>query len=217
MIAPGRDGSAGSVLERLARRGPPPRAGERCELCAAPVAAEHPHVVDLRTGALRCACRPCGVLFDAPGGGSGGFRTVPDRVVPVATTTAVARRWDDLGVPVSIAFVVHESASGRVVARYPGPGGATEAEIPAEAWRALVADLPGLPAITHDVEALLVRRVDGAIDAWIVPIDRCFALAGRLRSVWQGFDGGAPAREMVADEFARLAASPRPGRDPGVR
>ena len=39
-----------------------------------------------------------------------------------------------------------------------------------------------------------------AMEAWIVPVDACYELAGRIRKNWKGFDGGGEAWREI-DEF----------------
>jgi hypothetical protein len=46
-----------------------------------------------------------------------------------------------------------------------------------------------------------------------VPVDRCYELAGRLRRVWRGFDGGAEARAEIAAFLDDVAARARPVRE----
>lgn len=210
---PGRDGGAG-VLERLARRGPPLAAGERCEFCASPLGEHHGHVVDLDARGLLCACRPCYLLFTPRGAGHGQFRAVPERLVDLRSD-AFGSRWEQLDIPVSVAFFFENSVIGRIVALYPGPGGATESELELSAWSALVDAVPGLAALAPDVEAVIVRtaRDSSAVDAYLVPIDRCYELTGRLRTVWQGIDGGADARDVLDDFFADIARRARPVED----
>ena len=43
-------------------------------------------------------------------------------------------------------------------------------------------------------------------DVYLVPIDACYELVGRLRMLWRGFDGGQEAREFVDEFFAGIAA-----------
>jgi hypothetical protein len=57
------------------------------------------------------------------------------------------------------------------------------------------------------VEALLARR---EADAYLVPIDACYELTGRLRTRWRGFDGGREAHDQVAAFFARIDERSRP-------
>jgi hypothetical protein len=55
----------------------------------------------------------------------------------------------------------------------------------------LTVEIPALEQLDDDVEALLVNRVRGARQQWIVPIDVCYALVGLIRSHWKGLTGGA--------------------------
>jgi hypothetical protein len=64
-----------------------------------------------------------------------------------------------------------------------------------------------------DVEALLVRtpgKGSGEVTCHLVPIDACYELVGRLRSIWRGFDGGQEARAMIEAFFAKVAARSKP-------
>ncbi len=62
-----------------------------------------------------------------------------------------------------------------------------------------------------DVEALLVHRTDGpGGSCHLVPIDACYELVGRLRTVWRGFDGGREAHEAMDAFFAHVQARSRP-------
>jgi len=100
---------------------------------------------------------------------------------------------------------------GHVVAFYPGPAGVTESELGLAAWTEVLERNPELGALSDDVEALLVRAPDHDHEAqcFLVPIDACYELAGRLRSVWRGFDGGQDARAVITDFFATVAARSR--------
>lgn len=206
-------GGATSVLERLARRGPRSRAGERCEMCAVPIEDEHGHVVDIQARGMLCVCRPCYLLFTPEGAGHDHFRAVPDRIVALGDAIG-PQSWDRLEVPVSVAFFFHNSVLGHVVGLYPGPGGATESELPLEAWDDLLAAAPALRDMEPDVEALLVRG-DGTTgtEAYLVPIDRCYDLTGRLRAVWQGIEGGNAVRDTLDTVFAELGRGAQPAEE----
>jgi hypothetical protein len=195
---------------RPAPRGP--AEGDACELCAAPLAEPHAHVVDLRGRAVRCACVACAVLFRDPGAGGGRFRTVPDRVLSDPARRLSDAEWAALEIPVGLAFLFRSSAAGRWIAIYPGAAGAIESALPLEAWSRLSGRLPLAAACEPDVEALLVRarRGGGAPEVLLAPIDRCYELAGRLRRVWRGFEGGAEAHREIETFFAGLRAQARP-------
>jgi hypothetical protein len=185
-------------------------AGEACEICAAPVAEQHAHVVDLVRRGLRCACPTCARLFDQPSAGAR-YRTVPRRVLHDPTFTLAAARWADLQIPVGLAFVLYDSARSSWVAHYPSPAGATESELPLDAWRALVAERPLVAAIQPDVEALLVYGPRGAttLECHLVPVDLCYELVARIRRHWKGFEGGDGARGEIERFFAELRARRR--------
>ena len=55
-------------FERFLEKPKPPE-GEHCEMCHEAIAEEHPHVVNLESRALMCACRPCYMLFTERGAG----------------------------------------------------------------------------------------------------------------------------------------------------
>ena len=55
-----------ATLRQFARPRP---AVERCELCSAGLAHEHPHLVELASRKIVCACDACATLFDGIAGG----------------------------------------------------------------------------------------------------------------------------------------------------
>ena len=112
--------------------------------------------------------------------------------------------WDALAIPVSLAFFFHSSASDGAAAFYPGPAGATESLLPLEVWQAVLDGNPSFAATAPDVEAVMVRRTSTGTECFIVPIDACYELVGRLRMHWQGFDGGAEAHAEVERFFGQV-------------
>jgi hypothetical protein len=200
------------TLRRINRTRPTVEAGERCEMCSAPVAEEHPHVVDLVGRGLMCTCRPCYLLFTDQQAEMR-YRAVPDRYLAFPGFRLDQADWDELQIPVGQAFLFRNSAKDRVLAFYPGPAGATESELPLAAWERVLAANPGLATVLPDVEALLVRgtREDEGFSCHVVPIDACYELVGRMRQTWRGFDGGQEARVALAEFFARVDERSRPG------
>lgn len=201
--------SAVAVLRRLRRDGVPAPARtpeETCELCRVPIPDEHNHVVDLERRTLLCACRPCYLLFTSSGAGGGHFRAVPERYLAVDGFAVSPAQWDALQIPVGVAFFFVDSRTGRAAAFYPGPAGATESELPLDAWDDLVRGHPTLTGLEPDVEAVLVRstRATSAVECYVVPIDACYELVGILRRLWRGFDGGQDARAALDGFFARV-------------
>jgi hypothetical protein len=204
-------GSALASLRRIINERPAPVVGERCEMCAEPITDGHPHVVDLESRALMCTCRGCYLLFTAEDAQLR-YRAVPDRYLSFPDVTLDARQYDELEIPVGLAFLFNSSVLNRTVAFYPGPAGATESELPLEAWTRVVEANPQLSVVRADVEALLLRGTDrgSEFSCHLVPIDACYALVGQLRQLWRGFDGGTEAHQAMEDFFAEIAARSRP-------
>jgi hypothetical protein len=198
-----------SVLRRITRDRPVLPPGERCEMCVAPMGEEHSHVVDIRNRALMCTCRPCALLFDR-GGADLAFRTVPDRYLSFGDFALSQGQWDDLAIPVGVAFFFSHSTLAKVVAFYPSPAGATESELSLDAWDGIVAANPALETLNDDVEALLVRKRDNDTECFLVPIDACYELVGHLRRLWRGFDGGADVHERLEEFFDDIKSRSKP-------
>ena len=196
----------GSRLRELAQRSRTAQreAQEHCELCGEPIPSEHRHVLDLSTRDLRCACRPCSLLFDRPGAGGGHFRIVPERRLRLTGFELADTAWEELRIPVDMAFFFHSSAAERVVAFYPGPMGATESLLEFSAWEAIENANPVLAGMEPDVEALLVNRARGARDSYLVPIDDCYGLVGLIRTRWRGLTGGKDVWEEIGRFFTAL-------------
>jgi hypothetical protein len=201
-----------SRLGRLARQATQEREAqlERCELCGAPMEPEHRHLLDLRTRELMCACRACAILFDRREAGAGHYRLVGDRRLRIDDLELDDAMWEDLRLPVDVAFFFRHSGEGRVKAYYPSPMGPTESQLELEAWAALEEANPLLRSLEPDVEALLVNRSLGARQHWIVPIDECYGLVGVIRTTWRGFTGGAEVWQEIRRRFEELDRRSRP-------
>jgi hypothetical protein len=187
------------------------RAGERCELCTEPISDTHGHLVDLEARSLMCACRGCYLLFTSEGAGGSHFRAVPDRYLAFSDLELSPAQWDSLQIPVSIAFFFINSSLERVAAFYPGPAGATESELALDTWAEVVEANPALLTLVPDTEALLVRAEPnrGGAECFLVPIDACYELVGRLRRLWRGFDGGREANDAIDEFFDRVRSRAR--------
>jgi hypothetical protein len=194
-------------------------------------------VADVEQSSLMCACRACYLLFTHPGasslsrsdgpgsapgpagrpgaGAHGRYHAVPDRYLRDSSRVMSVAEWDELQIPVGLAFFLYRSQSGELGCFYPSPAGATECALDLPAWQRLAGAHPLLADAEPDVEAVLICRpgpgTAGAghtspsggpatMDYFIVPIDACYELAGRMRMLWRGFDGGTEARESI-DEF----------------
>jgi uncharacterized protein DUF5947 len=195
-------------LVRLAKRGREERVSqqEKCDLCGQAVPADHRHVLDLESGELMCACRACRILFERTAAGGGHFRLVPERRLRLTGFRLDDAMWDELRIPVDMAFFFRSSAADRVVAFYPGPMGATESLLELRTWRELEDANVVLAGMEPDTEALLVNRARGAEDYWLVPIDDCYTLVGLIRAGWRGLTGGKAVWEDIRGFYATLDA-----------
>ena len=232
MTGAGVSATGAAGLRRFVKRPPPgapppgaseairadPGAGqdteaERCEMCGEVLdhRRRHGHVVDTDKRSLACTCSACYLLFTHEGAAAGRYRAVPDRVRHDPHRPLTDADWNELQIPVAMAFFFFNSTLGRVVAGYPSPGGPTECELDLAAWDRLAATHPLLAALAPDVEAIFVNRTevggatpggpaeDRVYEVFLIPIDECYSLVGELRMRWQGFDGGAEVRAAVAE------------------
>jgi Family of unknown function (DUF5947) len=193
-----------SYLTKLLRDTTPAVSTRQCELCAGPLGAAHGHVVDTADRRLLCACTACSMLFS--GSTRGRLRAVPKRYEVIPSPLFSEAQWDALGIPIGLAFFFENSKTSRVVAFYPGPAGATESELPLDAWSELRAREPLVASMLPDVEAALVYRLHGRRPwSFLVPIDACYELAGIVRTKWSGINGGDEVHEAIDRFFAHIA------------
>jgi len=173
-----------------------PPGTERCEMCQTILDGWHGHLVDMDKRSIACACRACYLLFTHEGAAGGRYKAVPERICHDPARPLAGTDWNELQIPVAMAFFFFNSALGRVVAGYPSPGGVTECELDLEAWDRLATEYPLLGELAPDTEAIFVHKDE----VFLIPIDMCYSLVGELRMYWQGFDGGTEAREAL-DRF----------------
>nr|WP_202511493.1 DUF5947 family protein [Streptomyces sp. SID3343] len=172
----------------------PPRP-ERCELCGHEIDQRHRHVADIEAHVLACACRDCALPFEKRAAARGRFKTVPQRYLVDRDHVLDRSAWESLGIPGDTVFLVRNAAPSRCVALHPSPtGGATESELDPRTWHAALSETPLAQELRPDVEALLVRHIDGRSECYLVPIDICYESVGRMRRHWQGFHGDTAAR-----------------------
>jgi hypothetical protein len=185
---------------------------ERCDFCSAPLGPEdasprrpappHEHILDVAKREVQCVCRDCALVMSSRAGSTA--RRVPRRAVHLDDFQLADDEWARLEVPTGIAFFVARSPEGKVVAGCPSPEGPIEIEPPLDAWSALVARNPVLAGLQRDVEALVVHRMGGVREHWLVSIDLAFRLAGVVRTRWRGFLGGPAVTTEIERFFARL-------------
>ena len=194
--------AAASALAALRRFAKPQVRTEVCELCGTPLWPRHNHLVELKARRLVCCCDACAVLFSAQQHPL--YRRVPQRRELLADFRLSDAQWDNLQIPINLAFFFYSTAAGRVLAVYPSPGGAMESLLRLEAWQSLCEENPELNAFEPDVEALLVNRLGQAGEHYRVPIDECYRLIGLIRRHWRGLSGGGEVWENVRGFFAQL-------------
>jgi len=202
---------APNALMRFLGPGLKRRAGEVCEMCGQPIVDQHSHVVNVETRTLMCSCRACYLLFTHTGAAQGKYRAVPDRILSLNSFRLSNAQWAAMQIPVGMAFFFYNSGMKKMTAFYPSPAGATESTVPAEAWDEPVAANPVLAQLAPDVEALLIyrRRGEDRFQSFIVPIDSCYELTGKVRRYWKGFDGGEEVWREIEGFFANLRARSR--------
>ena len=195
------------ALRRLMREPQPPQPpAEHCALCGEALPEEHRHMVDRTDRALLCACTACALLFEREGAAGGRYVTVPRRYLALTGFRMSDEQWDDLRIPVDMAYIFQSSAVQRPVAFYPGPAGATESLLRLEHWESLVMSHSILETLTPDVEALLISRQRDAHEYYIVPIDACYQLVGIIRTAWRGLSGGEAVWAAIRGYFDALRA-----------
>jgi hypothetical protein len=179
-------------------------AQEYCELCSEPIPPEHRHLLDVATREIMCACRPCSILFDRAAASEGKYRLIPDRRLFLEDFEMSDVQWESLRIPVDMAFFFYSMPAERVVAFYPSPMGPTESLLKLSAWEDLETHNPVVKGMERDVEALLVNRVQGAREHFLVPIAECYSLVGLIRMRWRGLSGGREVWEAIEEFFEVL-------------
>ena len=183
------------------------RPAERCELCSAAVAHEHPHLVELSSRQIVCACEACALLFDGKTGGK--YKRVARRVQLLADFRMTDGQWESLLIPINMAFFFRSSLEDRMITLYPSPAGAVESMLPLDAWSEIVQENAALSHFRPDIEALLVNRVGHAhelarAEYYIAPMDECYRLVGLIRANWKGLSGGAEVWLEIGRFFTEL-------------
>ncbi|HEY2495767.1 MAG TPA: DUF5947 family protein [Candidatus Angelobacter sp.] len=161
---------------------------EFCELCSRELGPVHPHLIEPVARRIACACTACALLFED--NTTGQYRRIPRDAIRLDGFNIEDVQWENLSIPIGLAFFFFSSAAGRVVAMYPSPGGAMESTLSLEAWGDVAQRHPRLQRMQADVEALLVNRLGKAHEYFLAPIDRCYELTGIVRKHWHGFTGG---------------------------
>ena len=189
-----------AVLQRFAKRR---QANvERCELCSLVLADDHSHLVEPATRKMLCACQACAILFSSRADTR--YRRVPQRYVSLTDFQLTDAQWESLMIPIGLAFFFESSVTGKVVALYPSPAGATESLLDLDSWSDLVQTNPVLNQMETDTEALLVNRINEQFEYYLLPIDECYKLVGLIRSRWRGLSGGTDLWSEINEFFSRV-------------
>lgn len=184
-----------ATLRRFVREREPK---ERCNECGCGLQSRHAHKLNPNTGLISCVCQSCmATNVDSN-------KLIPSRFVELQNFDLADAEWNQLMIPISLAFFTFNTPANKWVAFYPGPAGATEATLPEDAWHRLMIANPELGGLQPDVEALLVNRVGPTRDYFLVPIDACYELVGLIRLHWRGFSGGALVWGEILRYFENL-------------
>jgi hypothetical protein len=192
--------SALASLQQFVRK--PGKAAEVCELCAAVLRPEHPHLLEMANRRVACACEACAILFGSHTRQR--YRRIPRDPRSLPDFAMDDQEWESLLIPINLAFFVYHSQGGRGVAQYPSPGGAMESSLDLGYWSVIAERNPVLAHFESDVEALLVNRIASPPRYYRAPIDWCFRLVGVIRMHWRGFSGGAEVWKEIERFFRQL-------------
>ncbi len=134
------------------------------------------------------------------------FKLIPRDARALPEFKMTDAEWENLALPIDLAFFFYSTAAGKMAAMYPSPAGPTESLLPLTSWEELVRQNPALQTMEADVEALLLNRAQGAREYFIAPMDACYELVGTIRMHWRGLSGGDAVWAAIEEFFAKLRA-----------
>jgi hypothetical protein len=138
--------------------------------------------------------------------GEGDYRPTGSRVLWLGQLELPDDLWAAFQIPIGLAFFMSSTVTQCVVAMYPSPAGATESELHFESWGRMTELNPVLRELEPDIEGLIVNRLSDPPLYAIAPIDRCYALTGAIKAVWEGISGGSEVEHAVTSFFEGLRA-----------
>lgn len=180
---------------------------EQCEMCAAPLAGEQRHLLDLAHHTFLSICTACALAFGPRGANAGLYRLIPTRRLALLDFQATDELWAG---PVTMICLLRNSETGSVLAVYLDPSGVRESVFDLDCWKTLRTANPLLESLEPDVEALLLQRVGPAPASYIVPIDTCARLIGLLKNRQRNQVSRQEIWRAVGAFFADLQASASP-------
>jgi hypothetical protein len=175
---------------------------EVCDLCGLQIPSDHRHLLHLGERRIVCSCEACWGMRS----GEGDYRPTGSRLVWLTGLELPEDLWASFQIPIGLAFFMHSTITGCVVAMYPSPGGATESELHFDSWNRMCTLNPVLRGLETDIEGLVVNRMSDPPAYAIAPIDRCYALTGAIKANWEGISGGPRVERAVAEFFDQLRA-----------
>jgi Family of unknown function (DUF5947) len=187
-----------AALAALRRRARKRQEQERCDLCSAVVPPDHRHLVEVKSRQIACACPACAILF--PAQANARYKEVPREIRRLDDFSLTDAQWDGLMIPINIAFFLRNSLDGKMAAFYPSPAGATESLLDLKTWNELAGDI----VLRDDVEALVVHRLRGRREYYVLPIDHCYRLVGLIRTKWRGLSGGDDVHAAIDSFFDEM-------------
>jgi Family of unknown function (DUF5947) len=197
-------------LRQFVRRHPRREGESSCELCGISIVSDHAHLLETKNRKVVCSCDACAILFSS--GAANSYRRVPRMVRLLDDFVLTDPQWEDLGIPINIAFFSLRADSLKPAVYYPSPAGATESLLEMESWQTIAKNNPALRSIEPEVEALLVNRMTTPHEYYIAPIDEAYKLVGLIRSKWRGFSGGTDVWQAIGTFFTSLKARSAPAR-----
>ena len=183
--------------------------------CATPaLAAEHAHLRRAgRAGGWSAPARPAPSSSAARAAAK--YRRVPRRVRYLADFRLTDAQWEGLHLPINLAFFLHSTPAGRVVALYPSPAGATESLVRAGGVGGAGRGESGPPRARAGRrgaagEPRRRRRATTTASA----STSATSWSGLIRTHWRGLSGGTEVWEEIGRFFAGLKerSQPRRGR-----
>ncbi|HXL27038.1 MAG TPA: DUF5947 family protein [Chthoniobacterales bacterium] len=128
-------GQGGSLIKTLRRFRQPRTVSERCELSNVGLSPNHRHLLEMSNTRIVCTCDPCALRFQDVVGGR--FKLIPRDIWDLPQFSLSDVEWENLALPINLAFFFYSSPEKKVKALYPSPAGATESLLPLTAWNSL--------------------------------------------------------------------------------
>ncbi len=171
-----------------------------CELCELSLPEDHKHLLHLAERRILCVCQTCWAVRS----GDADYRPAGNRTLVLDDLHITDEQWAGFQIPIGLAFLMHSTVAGGVIALYPSPAGATESELDLDTWAQLCEANPILASLEPDTEALIVNRLAEPPQQVIAPIDAAYRLVGVVKASWEGITGGPAMRAAVAEYFEGL-------------